>query len=684
MNIKVIFASVLVLFSATFLLSCKKEQKKPMNIIFIMADDHASRAISCYGSGLNNTPNIDKLADQGIRFTQACVTNSICGPSRATLLTGKYSHINGFMTNDNSFDGSQQTFPKLLQKAGYATAVIGKWHLVSDPTGFDYWNILPGQGDYYNPVFINNGKRETDSGYVTNLITQKSIHWLAEQKDQGKPFCLLMHHKAPHRNWLPAPEHLNDFKGVHFPVPGNYYDDYSGRENTAGAQHLSIARDMFDGYDLKLNVNGFPDSIISDGHDNWKAKMDASEWSAWKQAYTPMNKEYYAQNPEGKDLAEWKYQRYMHDYLATVQSVDESVGEVVDWLKENGLYENTLIVYTSDQGFYTGEHGWFDKRFMYEESLLTPLIIYNPSIPQQQAVCNSLVQNTDFAPTLLDLAGVPIPADMQGVSLKPILADPSHNIRDAVYYQYFEYPAEHSVKRHYGIRTERYKLIHFYYDVDVWEFYDLKSDPNEMQNLIKDEKSQAVISSLKKQLEELRKQYKVPTVEDELMMGFIKVKNKAEGLTVKFTNPPSSKYAGGKNVLTDGIVKTLNPWHPGDLTGWQAIEGKDLEAVFSFAQPVSADSISINCLGDAGAWILLPKEVIIEISPDGKNYRKLDAKSSAFSSYGNRKIVRFAAITGNGKIRNVKIKVVNYGVLPETHPAKGKPAWVFADEIVIK
>jgi len=681
MNPKTLLATSLVLVSGSRVIG--QNPDKPLNIIFIMSDDHASRAISCYGSGLNSTPNIDKLASDGIRFTKACVTNSISGPSRACLLTGKYSHVNGFMTNDNTFDGSQQTFPKLLQKAGYATAVIGKWHLVSNPTGFDYWDVLPGQGDYYNPVFIENGQRKTEKGYVTEIITQKSIQWLNTQKESGKPFCLLMHHKAPHRNWLPSPKHVNDFKGVNFPVPTTFYDDYSGRENTAGAQHMRITRDMIDGYDLKLNVIGHPDSIVNKGQDSWQSRMDSTQWSTWVDAYAPLNDAFYSQNLSGKALAEWKYQRYMHDYLATVQSVDESVGELIRWLKANGLYENTLIVYTSDQGFYTGEHGWFDKRFMYEESLLTPLIIHNPAESKHNAVCNSLVQNIDFAPTLLDMAGVPIPSDMQGISLKPLLHDPTAKVRDAVYYQYFEFPAEHSVKRHYGIRTERYKLIHFYYDEDSWEFYDLTKDPDEMHNLIHDKRSQNTIKSLRKQLLDLRKKYKVPELQEELQMGFLHVTNKAKDMDVQFTFPPSIKYSGGKNVLTNGIIRTMNAWHPGDLSEWQGIEGNNMEVVVKMRKTIKADSISVNCLDHESAWILLPAEVIIEVSSDGNNYQKLAVSSSLFSVYSNRRIVHYSAKTGNDSFQYVRIRLLNRGFLPDTHPAKGKPAWVFADEIIV-
>jgi hypothetical protein len=312
------------------------------------------------------------------------------------------------------------------------------------------------------------------------------------------------------------------------------------------------------------------------------------------------------------------------------------------------------------------------------------LIIHNPDARQQKAVCASLVQNTDFAPTLLDIAGVKVPGDMQGVSLKPLLVNPSKSVRDAVYYQYFEYPAIHSVKRHYGIRTDRYKLIHFYHDVDVWEFYDLKTDPGEMKNLIGDVKSQETIANLKKQLEKLREQYNVPALEDELKMGYKSVVNQAAGLKVKFTFPPSAKYSEGKNVLTDGIVKILNAWHPGDLSGWQAIEEKDLEATIIFEKPLYADTISINCLRHDAAWIVLPKEVVFEVSSDGKNYRKLKMHSFPYSSYANRKIVCYKAAVGKENFRFLKVKAINMAVLPETHPAKGKPAWLFADEIVVK
>jgi arylsulfatase A-like enzyme len=505
-----------LLATGTILLSFSAKKKEPPNIIYIMSDDHAVKAVSCYGGGINNTPNIDALAQEGIRFTNACVGNSVSGPCRATLLTGKFSHMNGFRTNDDKFDGSQMTFPKLLQKAGYATAVIGKWHLVSNPTGFDYWNILPNQGDYYNPDFIEMGKKEKKQGYVTEIITRLSIGWLQKQTKTGKPFCLLMHHKAPHRNWLPAPQHFRDFEGVQFPLPNTFFDDYSGRGKAAAAQAMQVDRDLTPSYDLKLTRHDEPDSLVKDGMTPLNSRMDQSVWQLWLEAYREPNADFYKQNLSGKDLAIWKYNRYLHDYLATINSVDESVGEIIKFLKDNGLYDNSIIVYTSDQGFYLGEHGWFDKRFMYEQSLHTPFIIHCPGGMNKSQVCEALVQNTDFAPTLLDLAGIPVPAEMQGKSMKSLLENPKQEFRDAIYYHYYEYPGVHNVRRHLGISTKQYKLIHFYYDVDDWEFYDLKKDPDEMNNAYSQPDYKDIIKSMKQRLVDLEKEYKVPSIEEEL------------------------------------------------------------------------------------------------------------------------------------------------------------------------
>ena len=449
---------------------------KPMNILYIMTDDHSFQTISAYDKRYIQTPNIDRIANEGVRFTNSFVANSISGPSRACMLTGKHSHKNGFIDNAHTFDGSQQTFPKLLRKAGYQTAMIGKWHLTSDPTGFDYWNILVGQGDYYNPIFIDNGEKRQIEGYATNITTDLALDWLDNKRDKSKPFCLLLHHKAPHRTWMPDTCDLRLYDDVTFPLPENFYDDYAGRI-AASEQEMSIIKDMDIVYDLKMadkenEIHSSNADLEKYGRELYN-RMNPDQKAAWDAYYDPIIQDFKAKKRTGKELAEWKYQRYMHDYLRVIHSVDRNIGIVLDYLEKNDLLDNTLIVYTSDQGFYMGEHGWFDKRFMYEESFRTPLLMRLPGgkkgdIPQ-------LVQNIDYAPTFLELAGVPIPADIQGESLLPLLkGERPENWRNSLYYHYYEYPAEHSVKRHYGVRDDRYKLIHFYNDIDVWELYDLQ------------------------------------------------------------------------------------------------------------------------------------------------------------------------------------------------------------------
>lgn len=490
--------------------SCKnKEEQKPLNIVVIMSDDHSYQTISCFDNRFINTPNIDRLAGEGVRFTNSFVCNSISGPSRATLLTGKYSHNNGYKDNisEVAFDCSQQTVQTLLQAGGYQTAIIGKWHLGGIPAGFDYWNILPGQGDYYNPDFISE-KHFNDplpcvqldtviyDGYVTNIITDLSVDWLRNSRDPAKPFCMFVHHKAAHRNWMADTTHLQMFEDDNFPLPDNFYDDYVGRK-AAAKQEMSIDKDMTLIYDLKMlsdsvndnryaaNYNGYDNSIYG--------RMNEKQKAAWNKFYQPVIDDFVASNLSGKELAEWKYQRYMRDYLKVIQSLDENVGRLLKELEDEGLLKNTVVIYLSDQGFYMGEHGWFDKRFMYEESMRTPLVMRLPeclrkdnnNIDESQLYHDipQLVQNIDLAPTMLDIAGLSIPEDMDGMSLLPLIEGKDVDWREWLYYHYYEYPAEHSVCRHYGIRTERYKLIHFYYDIDEWELYDLYEDPHEMHNL---------------------------------------------------------------------------------------------------------------------------------------------------------------------------------------------------------
>lgn len=487
---------------------------KPLNIIYIMADDHTQQMISCYNQRFGNTPNIDRLAHEGVRFTSSFVANSISGPSRACLLTGKHSHKNGFTTNADHFDGAQQTMPKILQNAGYQTAMIGKWHLESTPTGFDYWEILPAQGSYYNPDFITAKGIKRESGYVTDVVTNKSIKWL-ENRNPDKPFCLFVHQKAPHRNWISKIEDIHAYEDKTFPLPSNFYDNFDGKLAVPTAE-MKISTDMNYLYDLKvLDPTGakcINDNLFYDKNPNGiYNRMDANTKAAFKQFYDSIQVDFTAQHLTGKTLIEWKYQRYIKDYLKTTKTLDDNIGRLVDYLEKNDLLGNTLIIYTSDQGFYMGEHGWFDKRFMYEESLSTPLIMRLPKSLKAHGTIPKMVQNIDHAPTFLDIAGVKIPNEIQGESYLPLLkGEKPSNWRKSIYYHYQEYPAEHAVKRHYGIRTERYKLIHFYNDIDVWELYDLKNDPTEMHNQIGNPSYSARLKSLKKQLYALQVKYDDP------------------------------------------------------------------------------------------------------------------------------------------------------------------------------
>jgi len=508
----------LAAFSASTFFSTSRETARRPNIIFIMADDHAERAISCYGHSLIETPQIDRIAKEGMRFNSSFVTNSICAPSRAVLLTGKYSHINGLRDNRDTFDGSQVTFPKLLQQAGYYTAVVGKWHLKSEPTGFDTWNILQGQGAYYNPVLIENGKEVQHTGYVTEIITDLVIECL-KNREKDKPFCVLYHHKAPHRNWMPDLKHLTLFKDKEIPLPKTFYDDYNTRSAAAKEQDMEI-KNMFLSLDMKLHPFAYEkddNSRGSKGHDaekdwlNIYNSLTDEQRKAWDAHYEPISRAFKEASLEGKELVEWKYQRYMKDYLRCIASIDENIGRVLDFLDGTGLTRNTIVVYTSDQGFYLGEHGWYDKRFMYEESLSMPLLVRYPEEVPAGTLNDEIVLNLDFAPTFLDYAGVEIPFDIQGRSLRSLLKGQKvGDWRKSMYYHYYEYPhGWHDVKRHYGIRTHRYKLIHFYDDIDAWELYDLQRDPDELMNLYDSEDYQGIVVDLKKELRVLRQKYKV-------------------------------------------------------------------------------------------------------------------------------------------------------------------------------
>lgn len=496
------------LYGATLFSSYAKDNV--YNIVFIMSDDHASRMISCYDKSLMSTPNIDRIANDGVKFVNGFVANSISGPSRACLLTGKHSCENKFYTNAGApFDGSQQTFPKLLQKAGYETAIVGKWHLKSEPTGFDYWEVLPDQGEYYNPVFLlPGGKKVVNEGYATNIITDKAINWLENIHNEDKPFCLMVHHKAPHRNWMADTCDLALFEDKEIPLPKNFYDNYGGRF-AASKQEMRIQQHMKLQQDLKVPVNGKYDK----GYNKAVERMTPEQRAKWDEFYGKIASEF---NIDRDNTPEWKYNRYIKDYMKTVQSLDRNIGRLLDYLEEKGLMDNTLVVYTSDQGFYMGEHGWFDKRFMYEESMRTPIVMHLPDGFDKKGNIIQLVQNIDFAPTFLDLAGVEIPSDIHGRSLLPLFNDNKDlKWRDALYYHYYHFPGAHSVRKHFGIRTERYKLIRFYGDdVNEWELFDLNSDPSEMNNIYEDNKHSDLVKELKLKLKELQIQYHDPIVNE--------------------------------------------------------------------------------------------------------------------------------------------------------------------------
>ncbi|MBL8186793.1 MAG: sulfatase [Acidobacteria bacterium] len=444
------------------------------NVVFIMTDDHAAHALSAYGSRLNKTPHLDRLAKEGMKFENAFVTNSICTPSRAVILTGKYSHLNGVPVF-NHIDNTQPQLQKYLQAAGYHTGMVGKWHLGGNdpkrpddgkPVGFDYWNILPGQGAYFDPVMIEMGERKKLSGYTTDIITDLAMGFI-EKRPKDKPFFLMYHHKAPHRNWQPAEKYRKQFENYDPPIPATFDDDYKGKSDASRQSTMHIDADL-----NETDTKGKPPAGLS-----------------------------------GAELKRWKFRRYMQDYLACVQSMDDNVGRFLDYLDKNGLAENTIVIYTSDQGFFLGEHNFYDKRFMYEESLRTPLLVRWPGKIKPGSVSKSMVLNLDFPVTMLDAAGVKIPADMQGRSFLPLLRGQTpKDWRRSMYYRYY-HPGHHNVAAHYGVRTERYKLI-FFNKLNQWELYDLQKDPIEMKNVYSDPAYKKIVGDLKKELYRLKKEVK--------------------------------------------------------------------------------------------------------------------------------------------------------------------------------
>ena len=500
------------------LLVCHKQSiadQKP-NIVFIFSDDHAPHAIGAYNGWLksvNPTPRIDELAKQGMLFEKSFCTNSICGPSRAVIMTGKHSHKNGFMNNGNTFNWNQQTFPKILRKAGYTTALYGKSHLKGNPKGFDDWKVLPGQGDYYNPDLITPKGRVRIDGHCTDVVTDLAVEWLKTGRDKTKPFMLMVQHKAPHRNWMPALRHLPLYDDIKIPEPTTLFDKWEDNAPPARHQELEIDRHMDINYDLFLDLTadfeGAPSQKRQD-RSAWRnmKKMTKDQLSSWRAFYEPRDKAFHEANLSGKELVRWKFQRYAKNYLRCVRGVDDSVGKIQDTLKNLKLDDNTVVIYSSDQGFYIGDHGWYDKRWMYEESLMMPLIVKWPGVTKPDSRSVQMVQNLDYAQTFLEMAGAEIPSNMQGRSLVPILKNgKADDWRKSIYYHYYEYPSVHMIPRHYGIRTERYKLIHFYQFGNEWEMYDLKEDPDELTNIYGKADKKSLQKDLKEQLVAIRKFY---------------------------------------------------------------------------------------------------------------------------------------------------------------------------------
>lgn len=528
--------------------------KRP-NILYIMSDDHAYQAISAYGSDVSRyapTPNIDRIAREGMRFDRSFVENSLSSPSRACLITGLYSHQNGQQQLLEGIDSTRTFFSELLQRVGYQTAMMGKWHLMCRPKGFDRYHVLNDQGTYFNPVFMSEtsgGKYIREEGYATDLITDHAIDFL-EHRDTSRPFCLMVHHKAPHRSWFPDVKHLGMYDNVDFPLPETLWDDYSTRGSAAHTQKMQIDRDMELALDLKVDSLGRPvdrfNSTIAE-----YGRLNPEQRAAYEKYFGARYERFQHDSLTGKELVVWKYQTYLRDYLSVIHSVDENVGRLLKYLDEHGLAENTIVVYASDQGFYMGEHGWFDKRFMYEESMRTPLVIRYPREIRAGSVSSEMVQNIDYAPTFLEYAGVKQPKEMTGRSLRKLFKHTANNSkkihwRKSLYYHYYDYPAWHLTRKHDGVRTDRYKLIHFYGkggaraltenryqqqegtreynsyrwmaqsgyitddpDIDYYELYDLQEDPNELNNIYGKPGTERITKRLKRLLKRYRKELAV-------------------------------------------------------------------------------------------------------------------------------------------------------------------------------
>ncbi len=654
-----------------------QERPRQPNIIFIMSDDHAAKAISCYDGSINQTPNIDRIAQNGVKFSNCFATNALSGPSRACILTGKLNHKNGMINNDVVFDSAQVTLPKILQNNGYQTAIVGKWHLKSIPSGFQFYSVLPGQGEYFNPDFIENGTKIREEGYVTDIITDKSLEWI-DQRDTSKPFFIMIHQKAPHRPWLPKLENITAYDTAQIPLPANFYDEYSTRSRAAYEQKMSIVDDLNPYFDLKIMDSSATESYYFTDFN----RLSPTDRAIWDSIYFQRNKILRDSLLTDQELDYWKYRRYLNDYLATIKSVDDNVGRVLDYLKEHHLEENTIVVYTSDQGFFLGEHGWFDKRFMYDESSQMPLLIQYPEKIEKEETCEQMVMNIDFAPTFLDWAGIEVPYEMQGSSFASFIDD-QQLLREAVYYHYFEYPGEHQVKRHYGIRTNEFKLIHFYDDIDAWELYDLTSDPQEMNNVFNQLEYVNIQNELMVKLKELQLMYEDTSFTKN--SETLTIPNQIQNQPYTIQNQNSIRYKG-KSVtpLTDGIIENPNIISSYSRRVWVGLEGKDLDVRFDLQEGNKSKDIEIRFLDLAESWIFQPQKV--EVYLYYKNQKSPSIMEPPFVLVDRQtggSIVIYQVHVDQKELLRFEIKAKNQGVCPEGHPGAGKPAWLFMDEVIV-
>lgn len=648
------------------------------NIIFIMSDDHAAKAISCYDGSINNTPNIDRIAQNGVRFSNCFCTNAVSGPSRATILSGQLSHRNGMINNEVVFDSSQLTLPKVLRSNGYQTAIFGKWHLKSNPSGFDFWKITPGQGEYFNPDFIVNGEKVNEKGYITDIITDNAIEWI-KQRDQSKAFFIMIHNKAPHRPWLPKFENITLYDTANISLPENFFDDYLNRADAAKSQKMSVYKDLQTNSDLKI-----PDTLaLRESYFTDAVRLSINDRKIWDSIYYQRNKTFLENPPQGKELAIWKYRRYLNDYLATIKTVDDNVGKVLDYLKANGLEDNTIVIYTSDQGFFLGEHGWFDKRFMYDESYRMPLLIQYPAKIKGNTTNNQMLMNLDFAPTLLEWAGVQKPQIMQGQSFASNI-DKNVSIRKATYYHYYEYPGEHHVKRHYGIRTEKYKLIHYYFDIDQWELFDLEKDPHEMVNVYNSPEYKEIQEDIAAELNKMRIEFGDTNLN--IISNNSEVSNKILHSAYSLQNKPSDKYSGKKEFpLTDGIIENLSSTKPGFSDAWIGFQKDNLNLTLNINEKLIANEIEIRFLNLPESWIFQPKSVEITITSNkNKTIHLANPLIIKQKRATGGEIISYKAKITEKNIKQIIIKAVNQEVCPAGHPGEGNPAWLFTDELIVR